>query len=197
MPSSKTDNMSQFFGFGVTMQQAIIDFWFSDAVSKLWFNATPEFDRQLRDDYQALWEQASRGELADWAETAQGSLALVIMLDQFPLNMFRGTARSYSSTARSRDVARAAIERGFDKELPLEQRSFLYMPFMHSEEIDDQRYAIELFEGAGLESNLRFARHHHAIVEEFGRFPHRNQALGRKSSQAEKEYLDSSKAFKG
>lgn len=179
------------------MQQAIIDFWFSDAVSKLWYNSTPEFDRQLRDDYQALWEQASRGELADWAETPQGSLALVIMLDQFPLNMFRGTARSYSSEAQSRDIARAAIERGFDKKLAPEQRSFMYMPFMHSENLADQLYAIELFEGAGLESNLRFARHHHAIVERFGRFPHRNQALGRESSQAEKEYLESSESFKG
>ncbi len=179
------------------MQQALIEFWFSDAVSKLWYNSTPEFDRQLREDYQTLWEQASRGELQHWNETAQGSLALVIVLDQFPLNMFRGTARSYSSEALSREVARAAIERGFDEELPPEQRSFLYLPFMHSETIADQLYSIELFERAGLESNLRFARHHHAIVEEFGRFPHRNETLGRTSTQAEIDYLDSDKAFKG
>jgi uncharacterized protein (DUF924 family) len=179
------------------MEQELIDFWFSDEVSKLWYNATPDFDRLLRERYLDLWQQASRGELDHWGESALGSLALVILLDQFPLNMFRGSAQSYSSEARSREVARAAIDRGFDGELPAGQCSFLYMPFMHSEDIEDQRLAIKLFSQPGLESNLRFAKHHHDIVDKFGRFPHRNDALGRDNSDAEIEYLNSKQAFKG
>ncbi len=179
------------------MDQALIDFWFSAEVSKLWYNSTPAFDRQLRERYLDLWQQASQGELEHWQETALGSLALVILLDQFPLNMFRGSAQCYSSEARSREVARAAIERDFDRELTAEQSSFLYMPFMHSEDIEDQRLAIELFSQPGLESNLRFAKHHHGIVEKFGRFPHRNAALGRADTDAEIEYLNSKQAFKG
>jgi len=179
------------------MDQALVDFWFSAEVSKLWFNSTPAFDRLLRERYLDLWQQASQGELEHWQETVLGSLALVILLDQIPLNMFRGSAQCYSSEARSREVARAAIERGFDRELTAEQCSFLYMPFMHSEDIEDQRLAIELFSQPGLESNLRFAQHHHGIVEKFGRFPHRNDVLGRDNTDAENEYLNSKQAFRG
>ena len=130
-------------------------------------------------------------------ETARGCLALVIILDQFPLNMFRGEARSFATEARSREVARRAIEKGFDKELPVEQCAFLYMPFMHSEDLADQKLGLELFNQPGLESNLRFARHHHAIIETYGRFPHRNKALGRSNTEAETEYLNSKEAFTG
>ncbi len=121
----------------------------------------------------------------------------MIVLDQFPLNMFRGTAQSFAGEARSREVAASAIERDFDKTLSAEQRSFLYMPYMHSEALDDQVLALQLFDQPGLESNLRFARHHHAIIEKYGRFPHRNAALGRDSTEAEIEYLKSKEAFTG
>ncbi len=147
--------------------------------------------------YQDTWERANRGELDHWMQTAQGCLALVIVLDQFPLNMFRGSAQSFASEGQSRDVAAAAIEQGFDKTMPAEQRSFLYMPYMHSETLEDQELALQLFDQPGLESNLRFAHHHHAIIEKYGRFPHRNAALGRTSSDAEIEYLNSGKAFTG
>lgn len=179
------------------MQQEILDFWFSDQVRKLWFSSTEEFDALLRERYLSLWQQACRGELEHWMESPGGCLALVILLDQFPLNMFRGEARSYSSEAQSRDVARYAIQHNFDRDLDPRQRAFLYMPFMHSEELADQKRALELFAQPGLEDNLRFARHHHDIVERFGRFPHRNQALGRDSSAAEIEYLSSKEAFTG
>lgn len=179
------------------MPQQVVDFWFSDAVSKLWFKSTPEFDRSLRDDYEALWRQARDGELDHWRDSAAGCLALVILLDQFPLNMFRGEARSYSTEAASRDVARHALERGFDRELEGKQRAFLYMPFMHSEQFEDQELALELFDQPGLEDNLRFARHHHDIVRRFGRFPHRNAVLGRSNTIAETEYLASKQAFTG
>ena len=179
------------------MAQEIVDFWFSDEVRKLWFNSTPEFDRSLTERYAETLEQAARGELDHWMQTAQGCLALVIILDQFPLNMFRGSAQSFATEARSRDVARHAIEQGLDKELEADQRAFLYMPFMHSESLADQELALELFDQPGLEGNYRFARHHHGIIERFGRFPHRNEALGRSSSEAEIEYLNSKEAFTG
>jgi uncharacterized protein (DUF924 family) len=179
------------------MPQQIIDFWFSDESRKRWFKSTPDFDQALRDRFEDVWQRASRGELDHWMQTATGCLALVIILDQFPLNMFRGTAHSFSSEARSREVAATAIERGFDKTLSAEQKSFLYMPFMHSEALDDQQLALQLFDQPGLESNFRFARHHHSIIEKFGRFPHRNAVLGRASTDAEIEYLNSREAFTG
>jgi uncharacterized protein (DUF924 family) len=179
------------------MPQKIIDFWFADDVRKLWFNSTAEFDRSLRERFEDILKQADQGELDHWMETAAGCLALVIILDQFPLNMFRGNAQSFATEARSRDVARVAIADGFDKALPAEQQAFLYMPFMHSENLADQQLALELFAQPGMESNLRFAHHHHAIVETYGRFPHRNAVLGRTSTAAEIEYLNSREAFNG
>lgn len=179
------------------MHREVIDFWFSDDVKKRWFASTPAFDRELRERFHGLWEQARGGELDQWMESAEGCLALVIILDQFPLNMFRGEAESFSTEARSREVARVALERGFDQELSTEQKAFVYMPFMHSEDLADQERSLQLFDQPGLESNFRFARHHHEIVREFGRFPHRNEILGRESSAAEIEYLNSKRAFTG
>jgi len=179
------------------MPQAIIDFWFSESTRKLWFKSTPAFDRQLREAYQETWERARRGELDHWMQSAAGCLALVIVLDQFPLNMFRNAAQAYATESQSREVARLAIDNGFDQALETEHKAFLYLPFMHSEKLEDQDLALKLFAQPGLESNLRFARHHHDIVARFGRFPHRNEALGRVSTEAEIEYLNSSEAFTG
>ena len=179
------------------MYQELIEFWFSEETSKHWFNSTPTFDQALIDSYESTWVEAKQGELDHWQQSATGSLALVILLDQFPLNMFRGQAKSFSTESKSRDVARVAIDKGFDQELPSSQVSFLYMPFMHSEDLDDQALGVELFKKPGLESNYRFARHHYNIVERFGRFPHRNKILGRESSEAEVEYLNSSEGFQG
>ncbi len=179
------------------MPQEIVDYWFSEPVAKLWFKSTPQFDQQLRDSYEDLWQRARDGELEHWRDSAIGCLALVILLDQFPLNMFRGEARCYSTEAASIEVARHALARGFDRELEDKQRAFLYMPFMHSEALEDQELALQLFDQPGLEDNLRFARHHHGIVQRFGRFPHRNEALGRVNTPAENEYLQSKEAFTG
>ena len=179
------------------MYQSLINFWFSDEVRQYWFNSTDVFDQQLVNAYADTWEQAKRGDLDDWQGTATGCLALVILLDQFPLNMFRGTAKSFSTEAQSRIVARSAIEKSHDQELEIFQKSFLYMPFMHSEDLDDQALSVELFNQPGLEDNLRFARHHYDIVERFGRFPHRNKILDRVNSEAEIEYLNSKQAFLG
>jgi uncharacterized protein (DUF924 family) len=179
------------------MPQEILDFWFSDEVRKLWFKSTPEFDALLRERFETLWMRAQQGELDDWLQSATGCLALVIVLDQFPLNMFRGQAQSFASEAQSREVARLAIDKGFDRDLDPRSRAFLYMPFMHSEVLADQQLALQLFAQPGLEDNLRFARHHHDIIEKFGRFPHRNKALGRESSESEIAYLNSKQAFSG
>ncbi len=179
------------------MPQKIIDFWFADNIRKLWFKSTPEFDRMLCERFEDTLKQAGRGELEHWMENAAGCLALVIILDQFPLNMYRGSAQCFATETQSREVAMVAIENGFDKALPAEQQAFLYMPFMHSEDLADQELALKLFDQPGMESNLRFARHHHAIVETYGRFPHRNAVLGRVSTAVEIEYLNSRQAFTG
>ena len=179
------------------MYQDLIDFWFSEDVAQYWFNSTQAFDLNLTNAYEGLWRQAKNGELDEWQQTPTGCLALVIILDQFPLNMFRGTAKSFSTESLSRIIARSAVEKAYDQELPTKQKSFIYMPFMHSENLDDQAFSVELFSQPGQEDNLRFAKHHHDIVKRFGRFPHRNIILGRKSSEAEVEYLNSKQGFQG
>jgi uncharacterized protein (DUF924 family) len=179
------------------MYQELINFWFSEAVSKHWYNSTKAFDRALLEAYEQTWLDAKQARLDHWQQSAEGSLALVILLDQLPLNMFRGQAKCFTTEAQSRDVAGAAIEKGFDRELAVNQVSFLYMPFMHSEDLDDQALGVKLFDKPGLENNYRFARHHHGIVERFGRFPHRNKILGRQSTDAEIEYLNSKQGFQG
>lgn len=175
----------------------VVEFWFSAQVRPLWFNSTPAFDAELRESFLETYRAALDGELAHWADSPEGALALVICLDQLPLNMFRNQAESFAGEAASRQIAAAAIERGFDQALDKIQKVFLYMPFMHSENLADQDRAIELFELAGLADNLHWAKHHREIVSRFGRFPHRNAILGRHSSQEELAYLASDEAFTG
>lgn len=186
---------------GVTMitttPDELIVFWFSERVQPLWFNSTPEFDAELREQYLDIYRAALKGELAHWAETPEGALALVICLDQLPLNMLRGQVESFAGEAASRQIAAAAIERGFDQSLSDAQKAFLYMPFMHSEDLADQDRVLELFERAELTDNLHWAKHHREIVRRFGRFPHRNAILGRASTPEEVAYLASDEAFRG
>ena len=168
----------------------ILEYWFSDEVQPLWFNATTEFDDQLRDKYQSVWGLARAGTYDHWELEANGALALVIVLDQFPLNMFRLDARQYSTEAHARAVADRAIARGFDQQLGNPQKAFLYLPFMHSETLSDQDRSVELYSRAGLENNLRYAKHHRDVIRRFGRFPHRNAALSRESTPDELDYLE-------
>ena len=127
------------------MYCSLIDFWFSDEVSRFWFNSTKAFDQQLLESYGETWRRAQQGELDDWQQTTTGSLALIILFDQFPLNMFRGRAKCFSTEVQSVVVARRAIKNKFDQQLAVNQRSFMYMPFMHSEDLEDQALALELF----------------------------------------------------
>lgn len=176
---------------------ALLEYWFSDEVARRWFRSTPQFDEALRQRYEALVQKAFAGELDDWAESPLGALALVILLDQFPLNIYRGKPQSFSGEFPAREVAAAAIEKGWDRDLTDKQKAFLYIPFMHSENTADQDRSVALYRDAGLTDNLRWAEHHRNIVRHFGRFPHRNDILGRSSTEEELAWLASDEAFRG
>ena len=173
----------------------VIAFWFAESVRPLWFDSTPDFDRTLRERFLATYRAAAAGQLADWERTPSGALALAITLDQFPLNMFRGQPESFATEAAARAVADRAIARGFDRELMPMERLFLYLPFMHGETLADQDRSVRLFGCPGLEGSLHFARHHRDLIRRFGRFPHRNAALGRINTPEEQAWLDAGGGF--
>lgn len=177
--------------------QDILAYWYSPRISQRWFASTPALDDEIRARYEGLWQRAAAGELDDWAATPEGALALAIVLDQLPLNMFRGKPEAFASEQKAVEVARAAVARGDDQRLPRDRIMFLYMPLMHSENLADQDQSVALFQRAGLTDNLRFAEHHRGLIRRFGRFPHRNAILGRASTPEEIAYLGSPEAFKG
>jgi len=177
--------------------QNILDFWYSKEVQGRWFSSTPVLDKKIRDKFEALWRKAAAGELDGWKETPEGCLALAIVLDQLPLNMFRGRAESFRTEQQAVGIAKHAIDKGYHQRLPAERWAFLYMPLMHSENLADQDLSVRLFDAAKLESNLRFAQHHRELIRKYGRFPHRNSLLGRQSTPEEIEYLASRGAFLG
>ena len=158
-----------------------------------WFQKDEAFDREVTDRFGGLYKRAAAGELDAWREGAESCLALVIVLDQFPRNMFRGDARTHATDEKALAAARDAIEHALDRELPAFQRMFLYMPFMHAEGIEDQRRSVELFEGLAAEAGgpdvVEYAVGHREIVERFGRFPHRNAILGRETTPEEAGFL--------
>lgn len=175
----------------------ILNFWYTPPMPQHWFNSSPAIDTAIRERFEHTWAEAKAGNLEAWQESAEGCLALCIVLDQFPLNMYRGEARSFSTEQQAVAVTKYAVAQGFDQQLPPERVMFLYMPLMHSEHLVDQDESVRLFTAVGLTENARFAEHHRSIVQRFGRFPHRNAALGRESTPAELEYLNSKEAFKG
>ena len=177
--------------------EEIIEFWYSEPMNKHWFSSTPEIDMLISEKYKTLWLDASKGVLELWKENAEGCLALILLFDQFPLNMFRGEAESFFTETRSIELALYGIEQGYDQQIPKSQLSFFYMPLMHSELMEHQNLSVQKFEQAGLNANIRFAKHHRSIIEQFGRFPHRNKILGRESTPAELDYLNSKEAFTG
>jgi uncharacterized protein (DUF924 family) len=183
----------------VERSEEVLKFWFGredepgyGEFREAWFKKDPEFDRQIRDRFEALYEEAATGGLDGWKEEARSCLALVIVLDQFPRNMFRGDPRSYATDRKAQVTAEYAVERALDRELPPFQRAFLYMPFMHSEDLEHQRRSVELFrtlEGSGESDSAGYAVRHMEIIERFGRFPHRNEVLGRRTTPEEAEFL--------
>ena len=184
-------------GDKIVTPKAVLDYWYTDESKAHWFASTPQIDAQIKQKFETTWQAASRHELDSWCDTADGCLALVIVLDQFPLNMYRGQEISFSTEAQARNVARIAIQKGFDKQIAKDKLSFLFLPFMHSESLTDQEMSLQLFFDAGLDDNIPFAQHHHDIVEHFGRFPHRNAILGRTNTAEEIAYMNSPQGFKG
>jgi uncharacterized protein (DUF924 family) len=169
----------------------VLDFWFAPGAEVHWFKRSEAFDRAVRDALADDHERAAAGAYDGWSESARGALALVLLLDQVPRNLFRGDARAFATDGRALAVARHALERGFDRRLATQaQRMFLYLPLEHSERLADQEDCCRLM--AVLDENdkwAEFAEKHHEVIARFGRFPHRNAALGRESSAAETVFL--------
>jgi uncharacterized protein (DUF924 family) len=158
--------------------QGLLDVWFG-LQPEQWWKVDPDLDEQLRESFLETWEEQRQGLAEDFLTSPEEALAAVILFDQLPRNFFRGHAESFATDHLALAIAKAAIARGLDKGMPRPRRSFFYMPFQHSEDIDDQRQSLVLFAELGDEEQLRFARLHHDIIERFGRFPHRNAILGR------------------
>ena len=165
----------------------VVAFW-REAGPALWFAKDAAFDARFRERFLLDHESAARGELAQWQSTPEGALALVLLLDQFPRNAFRGTTRMYDTDALARKVANTAFAAGYDQGIERELRTFFVLPFAHSEDLADQDRSVALARRIG-PVDLAHAQHHRDIVQRFGRFPHRNAILGRESTPQEKDYL--------
>ena len=177
----------------------VLLFWFGGPLGqgkrhKHWFEKDAALDGAIRERFLAVYEKAAAGELAHWKERPAECLALIVVLDQFPRNMFRGTARAFAADPLALDAARHAVAQGFDRTLSPVERLFVYLPFEHSESLEDQLTACALIEPLEAfeetEDAYRYAVAHRDIIQRFGRFPHRNAALGRASTAAEIEFLE-------
>jgi uncharacterized protein (DUF924 family) len=167
----------------------VLAFWRAAGPDK-WFAKDDAFDAEIAARFGALWRAAANNELASWETTPEGALALVIVLDQFPRNMFRGQARTYETDAVARAVADRALERGSDRMVPQLERQFFYLPLMHSEILADQERCLMLARALGDDEVTKYAEIHTDIVRRFGRFPHRNSMLGRATTPDEQAFLD-------
>ena len=167
----------------------ILAFW-REAGPDRWYKKDGAFDDEVRRRFLGLWHEAAAGKLSSWEASDDGALALVIVLDQFPRNMFRGDPRTYASDALAREVAGRAIDRGADARIDPALLEFLYMPFMHSEQLADQLRCIELFRKTSNAEQQKYAEHHADIVRRFGRFPHRNRILDRATTPEEQAFLE-------
>jgi uncharacterized protein (DUF924 family) len=173
----------------------VIAFW-TDAGPKRWFEKDDVFDGAVRARFLALHERAAAGELTDWETTPEGALALLLLLDQFPRNMFRGTPRAFATDPQAHAITTAALRNGFDAQAAPELRTFFYLPFEHSEDMADQERGIALYKAANDADGLKWAELHADIIRRFGRFPHRNAILGRDTTAEEQRFLDDG-GFKG
>ena len=168
----------------------VLDFWFAEANRQHWFRKSPAFDAECR-QFEALHERAASGELSAWQNSPEGALALLLCLDQFPRNLYRGSPRAFATDEKARAVADWAVDREFDLRFKeWQQRLFFYLPFEHSEDLDDQHRAVELVRSRCADEEVfRYAVAHRDVIARFGRFPHRNAVLGRRNTPDEEEYL--------
>ena len=169
--------------------QAVLDFWFEELTPAQWFKKDTELDRTISQRFGALHAQAARCECYAWRQTAQGRLAEIIVLDQFSRNIYRDDSRAFATDPLALALAQEAVAAGADAELTSEQRAFLYMPYMHSESAVIHELAMQLFDQPGLENNYDFEVRHKAIIDRFGRYPHRNALWGRGSTDEELAFL--------
>jgi uncharacterized protein (DUF924 family) len=169
--------------------QDIIRFWFSEIDKKAHFTKDPEFDQLLAQRFGTTHTRATRCELFDWRVSAEGRLAEVIVLDQFSRNLFRDSPLAFASDSLALALAQEAVAAGLDQQLPAEQRIFLYMPYMHSESLAIHDAGMPLFESTGNENTIKYEVMHRDIIARFGRYPHRNECLGRESTPDEIEFL--------
>ena len=169
--------------------QDILSFWFAPETQPNWFAKSDQFDQSLKEKFGDILEQVSRAELWSWRKNADGRLAEILVLDQFSRNIFRDTPRAFAQDSLALALAQEAISQDLDKQLSPDQRSFLYMPFMHSESKLIHEFALKLFQRLGNPENLEYEIKHKIIIDRFGRYPHRNQILGRESTEEELSFL--------
>lgn len=169
--------------------QSVLDFWFEETLPSFWFKKNDDFDATIRVRFLQTYYAATRCELFDWRKVAEGRLAEIILLDQFSRNMFRDSPQAFQFDSLAIMLTQEAINGGYDKQLPLSQRKFLYMPLMHSESLIIHQLAEQMFSQEGLEDNFQYEIWHKQIIEKFGRYPHRNKILGRESTEQEILFL--------
>lgn len=174
---------------------SVLSFWFEEIDPESWFKGDGKLDETIRRRFSALHRRLSAEPPPEVREDPRAALAAIILFDQFPRNMFRGTADAFSTDDLAIQIARKAVDKGFAGRLKPEERQFLYMPFQHSEVSADQEHAVMLFKALGDEEALRYAIEHRDIIQRFGRFPHRNRALGRESTREEEAFLQGHKGF--
>jgi uncharacterized protein (DUF924 family) len=170
--------------------QAVIQFWFEEIETKMWFKKEETFDQLIQKRFLKTYEAAIRCELYNWRDSAEGRLAEIIVLDQFSRNMFRDSEKAFTYDSLAVALTQEAVSVGDDKKLPLNKRKFLYMPLMHSESMIIHELAMQLFNQPGLEEHYNYEIQHRKIIEQFGRYPHRNKILGRESSKEEIAFLN-------
>lgn len=176
-------------------QQEVLDFWFKELKPAQHFKKDPSVDAEIARRFASQHQNAASGKLARWRTTADGRLAEIIVLDQFSRNLFRDDARAWEQDDLALSLAREMVGLGLDTDIALERRAYVYMPYMHNEDIDDQHESVRLFGLPGLESNLKFAILHRDVIAQFGRFPYRNELLGRDSTPDELVYIDKHGSF--
>ncbi len=169
--------------------QHVLDFWFKQTPPELWFEQNDALDQQIKQQFGTLHARAVAGELQDWRIDAQGRLAEIILIDQFSRNLYRNQPEAFAHDSMALVLAQEAVQQQLDQQLPVELRKFLYLPYMHSESLIIHQTAMRLFTALGDEQSLHFETLHQHIIQRFGRYPHRNQALGRTSTAEEIEFL--------